>query len=79
MARLLKLLTCKLNKCYMFICCRKEYVLAKGPNPDLRQGPDPSRVMGSQGAVGPDPSLRCGPQAGLSKGSSLENLLVSAI
>ena len=61
------------------ICYRQEYVLAKGPNPELRQGPDRSRVLGPQGAVGPDPSLRCGPQAGLSKGTSSENLLVSAI
>lgn len=53
--------------------------MAKGPNPDFRQGPDPSRVMGSLGAVGPDRSLLCGPQAGLSKGSSVENLLVTAV
>ena len=35
---------------------------AYGPNPELIEGPDRSRVRGSVGAVGPDPSLVCGPQ-----------------
>lgn len=41
---------------------REDYTESKGPNAALRHGPDPSRVVGSQGANGPDPSLHCGPQ-----------------
>ena len=65
------------STCVLF--SRKEYIGAKGPNPEFRQGPDRSRVMGSQGAMGPDKSLCCGPQVGLSKGTSMDNLIMTAV
>ncbi|XP_052790369.1 mucin-5AC-like isoform X2 [Mya arenaria] len=45
-----------------------EYTRASGPNMALREGPDPSRVQGSQGAMGPDRALCCGPQHQLAMG-----------
>lgn len=42
---------------------RQDYVSVSGPNPEYYQGPDRSRVQGSQGAVGADSTLSCGPQA----------------
>lgn len=58
----------------MYICMpchfsRTEYVKASGPNVEYRQGPDPSRVQGSQGALGRDLTLACGPQSQLVHGS----------
>ncbi|WAR31754.1 hypothetical protein MAR_034296 [Mya arenaria] len=47
---------------------RTEYTRASGPNMALREGPDPSRVQGSQGAMGPDRALCCGPQHQLAMG-----------
>lgn len=40
-----------------------DYAVACGPNLEYHQGPDSSRVRGSQGACGPDPSLPCGAQS----------------
>ncbi|KAK3728781.1 hypothetical protein RRG08_013504 [Elysia crispata] len=48
-----------------FISCRSEYIQAQGPNKDLREGPDRSRIAGPQGCIGPDVTLVCGSQHGL--------------
>ncbi|XP_021349011.1 BAG family molecular chaperone regulator 3-like isoform X2 [Mizuhopecten yessoensis] len=58
-----------------------EYTLVHGPNPSNRQGPEPSRSSGAQGATGPDPMNHCGSEALVNSRpqASYQSFLVTSI